>query len=73
MDNLLELYEVVASWSFLPLGLAIVFVATVGAGLWQTRWRRIAWLLGLGLFGATFYLGIARHEWGEVLFNGQLL
>jgi hypothetical protein len=41
--------------------------------LWNARWRRTAWLACLGLLALAFYFGIQRHEWGEVLFNGQLL
>lgn len=73
MENLQELYRVVTEWSILPLALGLLLVLTVGTGLWQVKWRRTAWLLGLVLFGVTFYLGITRQEWGEVLFNGQLL
>ena len=73
MDQWAELLDVVMQWSFLPLGAAILLLGTLGAGLRKTRWERTAWVLGLLLLGATLYLGVERHEWGEVLFNGQLL
>ncbi|NOY44652.1 MAG: hypothetical protein GXP50_04255 [Deltaproteobacteria bacterium] len=69
----LELRDLVWDRTFVPLALAILLTATVGSGLWRTRWGRTAWFAGLVLTGATLYLGLARHEWGEVLFNGQLL
>jgi hypothetical protein len=68
-----ELLEVVLEWSFAPLAIAVLLLVTVGAGHWTTRWKRSAWVLGLALFGFCVYFGVGRHEWGEVLFNGQLL
>ncbi len=73
METLQELLEVVLDWTFLPIGLSLLLVCVVGSGLWRTRWRRTAWLVGLVLLGASLFLGVQRHEWGEVLFNGQLL
>lgn len=68
-----ELLDVVLEWSFVPVALAVLLLVTVGAGHWTTRWKRGAWVLGLALFAFCAYFGIGRHEWGEVLFNGQLL
>ena len=48
-------------------------VLTVGIGAVRTRLPRSLFLLSLGLFGVALYFGLGRHEWGEVLFNGQLL
>ncbi len=72
-EGLRELLELVLTWSFVPLAAAAALVLAVGSGAWNTRWRRTMWVLGLTLLGVTLYLGVARHEWGEVLFNGQLL
>ncbi len=72
-EGLRELLELVLTWSFVPLAAAVLLLLVVGSGAWHTRWRRTVWGLGLVLLGITLYLGIARHEWGEVLFNGQLL
>ncbi|GAB6063235.1 hypothetical protein [Deferrisoma palaeochoriense] len=69
----LELRELFWDANFIPLGMGLLIVLTVGTGLWNTRWRRTVWLVGVALMGMTLYLGLARHEWGEVLFNGQLL
>ena len=73
MESMWELVEVILEWSFLPVACVIVLVSLVGSGLWEVRWKRSIWLLGLGLCGLAFILGVERHEWGEVLFNGQLL
>jgi hypothetical protein len=73
VESLQELLEVVLDWQFLPLAVAMLLVSIVGSGLWNARWRRTAWLACLGLLALAFYFGIQRHEWGEVLFNGQLL
>lgn len=73
MESLEELLNAILDWTFLPLGLAVVILSAVGSGLWSTRWSRTVWALGLVLMGLTLYFGISRHEWGEVLFNGQLL
>ena len=57
--------------AYVALGLLLLCV--VGSGGWRTRWRKSFLLLGLVLWGFALYFGIQRHEWGEVLFNGQLL
>lgn len=63
----------VLEWSFLPVGVAILLLTTAGTGFWKTGRKRSAWIIGLVLFGFALYFGVQRHEWGEVLFNGQLL
>jgi len=68
-----EFLEVALEWPFLSVALAILLVTTVGAGLLKPRWHRSVWAVGLVLFGFALYFGVSRHEWGEVLFNGQLL
>jgi len=68
-----ELLEVALEWSFLPVALGLLLLCVVGSGAWRTRWRKSLLLLGLVLWGFALYFGIQRHEWGEVLFNGQLL
>jgi len=73
LESWLELYELISEWSFLPVALALVLVATVGTGMVRNRLPRALFLVLLGLMGAALYLGLNRHEWGEVLFNGQLL
>jgi hypothetical protein len=73
MESLLELRDLVVAWEFLPVGLVFLLLFTVGSGAWKPRWRKTFWMLGFLLLGASFAVGIQRHEWGEVLFNGQLL
>lgn len=74
MEHWQELLELVLDWTFLPLGLSLVLLAVVGSGVWGgMRGRRVVWVIGIGLTAATLYLGLQRHELGEVLFNGQLL
>ncbi len=72
-ESLKEFLDLVLTWSFLPLALSIALLLTAGSGLWRSRFTKLIWLAGLALLAATFCLGIGRHEWGEVLFNGQLL
>ncbi len=72
-ESLQEIADVLLTWTFVPLALAVLLAVVVGGGWWRTRWRRAAWLAGAVLVGTALYLGVARHEWGEVLFNGQLL
>lgn len=73
MESLLELRDLVLTWTFVPVALMFLLLATVGSGAWKVRWRRTVWIVGFLLLGASFAIGIQRHEWGEVLFNGQLL
>ncbi len=74
MEHWQELLDLVLDWTFVPLGLALLLAAVVGSGVWRgVRWRRAVWVLGVGLCAGTLYLGLQRHELGEVLFNGQLL
>lgn len=73
MEHWQEVLDVVLAWSFLPVAVVILFLVTVGTGLLKTRWKRTAWVIGLILAGFVLYFGLQRHEWGEVLFNGQLL
>lgn len=68
-----ELVEVVLEWPFLAVALGLLLLSVVGSGAWRTHWKRSAFLVGLLLWGFVLYFGIQRHEWGEVLFNGQLL
>lgn len=40
----------------------------------STTWTWVEWFCALGLLFLALYSGVVdRHEWGEVLFNGQLL
>ena len=73
MGSTWEILSVILEWSFLPVGCVLVLVSLVGSGLLEVKWKKTVWLLGLGLLAAAFILGVERHEWGEVLFNGQLL
>lgn len=73
MESLLELRDMLLTWTFVPVGLAILILAVVGSGAWKTGWKKTFWILGFLLLGASFAIGVQRHEWGEVLFNGQLL
>ncbi len=73
MEDLLEFLDAAANWASIPLGLAIALTVAVTAGWWRPRRLALAWLVGLALVGVSLYLGVARGEWGETLFNGQLL
>ncbi len=73
MESLRELKDLLISWSFLPLALAIAVLLTAGTGAWKPRFGKILWIATAGLLATAFVLGLRRHEWGEVMFNGQLL
>lgn len=73
MESLLELYEVISERTFLAIALSLLLVLTVGTGMLRNRLPRSLFLVSLGLAGVALYFGLGRHEWGEVLFNGQLL
>lgn len=73
MESLLELYELISERTFIPVALALLLVVTVGTGMVRNRLPRSLFLVSLGLLGVALYFGMDRHEWGEVLFNGQLL
>jgi hypothetical protein len=73
MEALLEFLDAANTWASVPLGLAILLLLTAGSGLWKPRGKRLVWGFGLIVLGLSFYFGVSRHEWGEVLFNGQLL
>ena len=73
MQDLLEFLDAASNWASVPLGLAVLLFITAGSGLWAPRWKMAVWAAGLVLLAVTFYFEITRHEWGEVLFNGQLL
>lgn len=72
-ESLLELWELISEPSFLPIVGLLLLLVTVGTGWLGNRLPRSLLVLGLGLAGVTLYFGLTRHEWGEVLFNGQLL
>jgi len=72
-ESLLELWELISEPSFLPIVGLLLLLVTVGTGWLRNRLPRSLLVLGLGLAGVTLYFGLTRHEWGEVLFNGQLL
>ena len=72
-EGWLELWELVSERTFIPIALALLMGLTVGIGAVRNRLPRSLFLLSLGLFGVALYFGLGRHEWGEVLFNGQLL
>ena len=73
MESLLELYDLIAEPIFISVALALLLVVTVGTGVVRNRVPRSWFFLTIGLMGVTLYFGLGRHEWGEVLFNGQLL
>ena len=72
-EGWLELWELISERTFLPVAVATLLTLLVGTGMVRNRLPRSLFLLSLGLFGVALYFGLGRHEWGEVLFNGQLL
>ena len=73
MESLLELYELIAESTFIPVALLLLVLVTVGIGVVRNRFPRSLFLATLIALGVAMYFGLGRHEWGEVLFNGQLL
>lgn len=57
----------------LPYVLAIFLFAFAILFASSATWTWVEWSCVLGLLFLALYSGIDRHEWGEVLFNGQLL
>jgi hypothetical protein len=73
MEDLLEFLDAANNWASVPLGLAVLLLITAGSGLWRSRWKKTLWGAGLIMVALSFYFGVSRGEWGEILFNGQLL
>ncbi len=73
MESWLEFWDAAVTWMSVPLALTIALLITAGTGLWKPRRRALVWIVGLVLVATSLYLGVSRGEWGETLFNGQLL
>lgn len=57
----------------LPFIMALILFAFAIVFASSATWTWVEWICALGLLFLALYSGIDRHEWGEVLFNGQLL
>jgi hypothetical protein len=68
-----EVVELVWDWNFANVAVIIAVIALIGSGIWRTRHKSIAWGIALAVMWTAFHIGIGRHEWGEVMFNGTLL
>lgn len=72
-ESILELIEIFTDWTIIPVVLIFFVLSALGTGLLESKHRKTALFVGVALAVAMFYFGIDRHEWGEVMFNGQLL
>lgn len=60
-------------WDFVNLAVALLVILLIGSGLIKSRIRSVAWGIALAVLWSALHAGVARSEWGEVLFNGTLL
>lgn len=68
-----DFVTVALEWDFVNFGVLLVVILLIGSGLIRSRVRSVAWGVALAVIWSALHAGIARNEWGEVLFNGTLL
>jgi len=68
-----DLTDVAIEWDFVNIAVAIAVILLVGSGLLKNRLKSVAWGIAMAALWASLHAGVARDEWGEVLFNGTLL
>lgn len=72
-ESLKEILTLVLDWNFVNIGVILLIILITGTGLYRTRLKGVIWGLALAVIWSTLHVGIGRHEWGEVFFNGTLL
>lgn len=73
LESWTEFLNVAIEWDFVNVVVAMVIILLIGSGLIRSRVRSIAWGVAMAVFWSALHAGVARNEWGEVLFNGTLL
>lgn len=73
LESWKDFVTVAVEWDFVNIAVAILVIVLVGSGLVRSRVRSIAWGIALAVLWSALHAGVARNEWGEVLFNGTLL
>ena len=73
LESWKEFLTVAYEWDFVNFGVILAVILLVGSGLVKSRVRSVAWGIALAALWSALHAGIARKEWGEVLFNGTLL
>lgn len=68
-----EFLLVALEWDFVNFGVILAVILLIGSGLVRSRVKSVAWGIALAALWSALHAGIARKEWGEVLFNGTLL
>lgn len=68
-----EVAELIWDWNFANVSVIIASLLLIGSGIWRVRYKSVAWGVALAMMWGAFHIGLGRHEWGEVFFNGTLL
>lgn len=69
----IDLQDVVVEWDFVNVVVAVSVIMLIGSGLLRTKFKGLAWGIAMAALWSALHAGVARDEWGEVLFNGTLL
>ncbi len=72
-ESVSELVELFWDWNFVNIAVATLIVVLVGSGLIRTKYKGVIWGVAIAVLWAALHVGIGRHEFGEVFFNGTLL
>ncbi|TAL17617.1 hypothetical protein EPN96_04685 [bacterium] len=72
-ESIADLVELLWDWNFVNIGVAALIIIIVGSGLIRTKYKGVIWGVAIAVLWAALHVGIGRHEWGEVFFNGTLL
>lgn len=73
LESWKDFMNVVLEWDFVNIAIAVMVILLIGSGLIKSKIRSVAWGIALAALWSALHVGIARKEWGEVLFNGTLL
>lgn len=73
LESWKDFVTVAVEWDFVNIAVAMLVIVLVGSGLIRSRVKSIAWGIALAVLWSALHAGVARNEWGEVLFNGTLL
>ncbi|PLX46307.1 MAG: hypothetical protein C0609_00830 [Deltaproteobacteria bacterium] len=68
-----ELLDLIWDWNFVNIAAAALIILVVGTGILRTKYKGVVWGISIAVLWAALHVGIGRHEWGEVFFNGTLL
>jgi hypothetical protein len=72
-ESIADLVELLWDWNFVNIAMGLLIIILVGSGLIRTKYKGVIWGVAIAVLWAALHVGIGRHEWGEVFFNGTLL